>query len=178
MTNHGYGRRYQVHTWGHPTHILQCRDFNFSVAAKPNSLKIKERINSYANSLIEIWEKSVTSNHVLSCKTVVKRLEKLVSLYYNKVNNVANCTSSKHESDTTHPKSIRSITKQWKETSKDFRITDRKTLFPITSLFNIVKDKALLEGAEKVFYNHPKDTHVFRLSEEIDKAWVAEQLVI
>ena len=150
----------------------------FSFAMKPNSLKMKGTISSYANSLIKIWEKSFTSNHVLRHKAVVQRLEKFVSLYYNKVYNVANRTSSKHESDTAHSKSIQSINKQWKETSIEFRINDRKTLFPITSLFDIVKDETLLEGAKKVFFNDQKHAHVCRLSKEIDEVWVAEQLVI
>ena len=94
----------------------------FSLAVKPNSSKMKETINSYANSLIKVWEKSFTSNHVLRRQEVAERPEKLVSLYYNKVHNVANRTSPKHESDTTHPKSIQSINKQWKETSIEFRI--------------------------------------------------------
>ena len=138
---------------------------------------MKETINSYANSLIKMWEKFFTSNNVLRCKAVAERLEKLVFLYYNKVYNVANRTSSKHESYTTHPKSIRSINKQWKETSIEFIINGRKALFPITSLFDIVKDKTLVEGAKKVFYNDQKHAHVCQLSEEIDEVWVAEQLV-
>ena len=89
---------------------------------------MKEAINSYFNSLIEIWENSFTGNHVLRRKAVVARLEKLVSSYYNKVYNVANCMPSKHESDTTHQKSIQSINKQQKETSIESRITGRKTL--------------------------------------------------
>ena len=91
---------------------------------------MKETINSYANSLIEIWENSFTGNHVLRGKAVVERLEKLVFLYYNKVYNVTNRMPSKHESDTTHRKSIRSINKQQKETSTEFRINGRKTLIP------------------------------------------------
>ena len=147
----------------------------FSVAMKPNSLKMKETINSYANSLIEIWEKSFTSNYVLRFKAVVERLEKLVYLYYSKVNNVANCMSSKHESYTTHQKSILSINAQWKETSIEFRINGRKTLFPVTSLLDTVKDEILLEGAKKVFCNDQNHAHVFLPSEEIDEAWVGWQ---
>ena len=63
---------------------------------------------------------------------------------------------SKHESYTTHPKSIQSINKQWKETSIEFRINGRKTLFPITSMLDTVKDEILLEGSKKVFYNDQK----------------------
>ena len=51
-------------------------------------------------------------------------------------------------------------------------------LFPITSLLNIVRYKTLLEGAKKVFYNDQKHVRVCQLNEEIDEAWVAEQLVI
>ena len=51
-------------------------------------------------------------------------------------------------------------------------------LFPITSLFDIVRYETLLEGAKKVFYNDQKHARVCQLSEEIDEAWVAEQLVI
>ena len=132
----------------------------FSVAVKPTSSKMKETINSYINSLIEVWEKSFTSNHVLRCQGLVERPEKLVSLYYNKVHNLANRKSSKHESDTTRPKSIWSINKQWKETSIEFRINGRKTLFPITSLFDIMQN----EGAEKVprrYFTMIKSMHVF-----------------
>ena len=114
----------------------------------------------------------------MSCKAVVERLEKVVSLYYNKFYNVAYRMSSKHESYTTHPKSIQSINKQWKETSIEFRINGRKTLFPITSMLDTAKDETLLEGAKKVFYNNQKHACVCRPSEEIDEAWVAEQLVI
>ena len=142
----------------------------FSVVMKANSLKMKETINSYANSAMEISEKSSTSNHVLRHKAVVERLEKLVSLYYNKVYSVANHTSSKHASYTTHPKSIWSINKQLKETSIEFRINGRKMLFPITSLFDIVRYETLLEGAKKVFYNDQKHARVCQLSEEIQEA--------
>ena len=51
-------------------------------------------------------------------------------------------------------------------------------LFPIASMLDTVKDKKLLEGAKKVFYNDQKHAHVCWPSEEIDEAWVAEQLVI
>ena len=103
----------------------------------------------------------------MSCKAVVERLEKVVSLYYNKFYNVAYRMSSKHESYTTHPKSIQSINKQSKETSIEFRINGRKTLFPITSMLDTAKDETLLEGAKKVFYNNQKHACVCRPSEEM-----------
>ena len=88
---------------------------------------MKEAINSYANSLIEIWEKSLTSNYVLRCNAVFERLEKLESLHYKKVYNVADCMSSKHKSYTTHARTIQSISKKWKDTSIEFIIYSRKT---------------------------------------------------
>ena len=116
---------------------------------------MKKAVNGYANSLIEIWEKSFTSKHVLRRKAVVERIEKLVALYYNKVYNVANRSSKKHSYDTSSPpKSIRVINTEWKKTNIEFTIsTIAKLLFPITSLFDIIKDKELLIGAEKVFYH-------------------------
>ena len=47
--------------------------------------------------------------------------------------------------------------------------------FKINSLFDIVVDEKLLQGAKKVFYNDQKTT-ICRLSEEIDEEWVKEQL--
>ena len=41
-----------------------------------------------------------------------------------------------------------------------------------------MKDKILLECAEKTFYNDQKHARVSGLSEEINETWVAEQLVI
>ena len=45
-------------------------------------------------------------------------------------------------------------------------------------MFDIVRYETLLEGAKKVFYNDQKHARVCQLSEEIDEACVAEQLVI
>ena len=64
----------------------------FSVATKPGSAKMKDTINKYTNTLIEIWEKSFGSKHVMRRKAVVGRLEKLALNYYNKVYNIANRT--------------------------------------------------------------------------------------
>ena len=66
----------------------------FSVAVKPSTPKMKQAINAYANSLIDIWERSFTNKHVLGRNAVVGKIEKLVSLYYNKVYNVAQETFS------------------------------------------------------------------------------------
>ena len=68
----------------------------FRIASKPDAPKMKETINSYAKALVDMWEQSFTSHHVLSRPAVVDRLTKLVSLYYNKVYNKANRTSGKN----------------------------------------------------------------------------------
>ena len=95
---------------------------------------MKETINSYAKSLIEIWEKSFTSNHVLWRKAVVERLEKLVFVL-QQVLQCCKSMTSKHEKNTTHPKSIWSVNKQRKQTSIELRINGRKTLIPNNFIF-------------------------------------------
>ena len=40
-----------------------------------------------------------------------------------------------------------------------------------------MKDKTLLDGAKNVFYNDQKHARACQPSEEIDEAWVTEQLV-
>ena len=50
--------------------------------------------------------------------------------------------------------------------------------FKMNSLFNIVLDEKLLQGADKVFYHDQKTTRICRLSEEIDGEWVKEQLAV
>ena len=64
------------------------------------------------------------------------------------------------------------------ENSIEFKINGYQTSFPITSLFDIIKDKEQLTGAEKVFYHDQNNARVCSLSEEIDEEWVAEQLAI
>ena len=87
----------------------------FSVAVKPSTPKMKQAINAYANSLIEIWERSFTSKHVLGKTAVIGRIEKLVSLYYNKVYNIAHRSTTKHAYDAATPlTSIRAINREWK----------------------------------------------------------------
>ena len=153
----------------------------YSVATKPGSDKMNKAINNYAKCLIEMWEKSFTDKHVKPRKTVVNRLDKLVNLYYTNVYNKVHRASTKHSYDTTPlPKSIRYLNKQWKNTSIDFYVNNGKTsvVYPISSLFDIVKDESELTGAEKVFYNDQKNARTCRLSVEIDEDWVTEQLAI
>ena len=94
----------------------------FSVATKPGSKKMKETINTYALALIAIWEKSFGNKHVMSRKSVVGRLEKLVLNYYNKVYNNANRTSVKYKGEERKPASMRQLNKEWKTTSIEFRL--------------------------------------------------------
>ena len=152
----------------------------FRIASKPDAPKMKETINSYAKALVDMWEQSFTSHHVLSRPAVVDRLTKLVSLYYNKVYNKANRTSEKktHHKDCHKQKSLRTLNKIWKGTEIEFEFNRRKISFPINSLLDIVKHEDSLTGAEKVFYFDQKGARICRLSEEIDEAWVAEQLIL
>ena len=103
----------------------------------------------------------------------------MVLLYYNKVYNVGNRSSKKNPSDKSPPAtSIRAINKEWKKTDIQFTINRRKTYFSITSLFDIIKDKDQLTGAEKVFYHDQLNERKCRLSEEIDNEWLIEHLAI
>ena len=147
----------------------------FSVATKPGSAKMKDTINKYTNTLIEIWEKSFGSKHVMRRKAVVGRLEKLALNYYNKVYNIANRTSVKHKGDKAESTLIRRLNKQWKTTSIEYRL---QGVFQINSLFDVVVDEKSLEGAEKVFYQDQRTARICRVSEEIDEDWVKEQLAI
>ena len=56
----------------------------FSVASKPGTAKMKAVIRSYAFALIDMWEKSFTSKHVLGRNAVIDRLK-----------NQLNCTTQK-----------------------------------------------------------------------------------
>ena len=51
----------------------------FNVASKPSSPKMIKAVRSYATSLVEVWEKSFSSKHVISFNAVLGRLTKLVS---------------------------------------------------------------------------------------------------
>lgn len=101
-------------------------------------------------------------------------------LYNNKVYNVANQSSKKHSYDTSiPPTSIRPINREWKKTNIDFIMNRRKTSFPVTSLFDIVKDKKLLAGAEKVFNHDQLNARLCKIIESEDtiqdqcnKVWI------
>ena len=151
----------------------------FSAASKPDSAKMKKMINAYAMSLLDMWERSFTAKHVLRRQAVVERIQKLVSLYYTKVYNVANRSSKKFVGeDSTSTRSIRSLNNEWKKTDIQFTVNRRKISFPINSLFDIIKDKELLTGREKCFYFDQKNERKWGLSEEIDEEWVDEQLIL
>ena len=79
---------------------------------------------------------------------------------------------------TTPPTSIRAINEEWKKTNIEFTVNSRKIAFPITSLFDIIKDKEKLTGAEKVFYHDQDTARKCTLSEEIDNEWLQEQVAI
>ena len=69
----------------------------FSVATKLNSTKMKETIKTYSKSLIDVWEKAFGPSHVLTIKSIMSKIEKLVTNYFNNVYSVFNRKSAKHE---------------------------------------------------------------------------------
>ena len=53
----------------------------FSSASKPNSAKMKKAINSYTNSLIEMWEKAFTTETVnLTCRIMKESSQSFLRL--------------------------------------------------------------------------------------------------
>ena len=147
----------------------------FSVATKLNSTKMKETIRYYSKRLIEVWGKAFGPSHVLTIKSVMSKIEKLVTDYFNKVYSVFSRKSAKHEGETFQPKSLRTLNRQWKTTSIEYRCVG---VFPICSLFDIGSNMESLEGSEKVFYHDQKSARICRLSEEKDEDLVKEQLIL
>ena len=147
----------------------------FSVATKLNSTKMKETIKTYSKSLIDVWEKAFGPSHVLTIKSIMSKVEKLVTNYFNNVYSVFNRKSAKHEGETFQPKSIRTLNRQWKTTSIEYRCVG---VFPTSSLFDIGSNMESLKGSEKVFYHDQQFAWICRLSEEVDEDWVKEQLAM
>ena len=105
----------------------------------------------------------------------MSKIEKLVTNYFNNVYSVFNRKSAKHEGETFQPKSIRTLNRQWKTTSTEYRCVG---VFPISSLFDIGSNMESLKGSEKVFYHGQQFARICRLSEEVDEDWVKEQLAM
>ena len=57
----------------------------FKVTQIPNRPKMKSVLTSYYSSLVELWVKSFGADHVMTNKSVMAKLEKLVNSYFNKV---------------------------------------------------------------------------------------------
>ena len=57
----------------------------FTIAQKPKSDKMKLCIQAYVAALIDIWTKSFGVEHILNRGCVTKRVETLVTNYYNNV---------------------------------------------------------------------------------------------
>ena len=55
----------------------------FNVSAKPASDKMHECINACVASLVEVWIKALSVNHVLSQRPVAERVKTIVNHYYN-----------------------------------------------------------------------------------------------
>ena len=57
----------------------------YSVSKKPKCSKRTDAINSYCLALRTVWIKSFGEDHVMPRKSVVKRLENILTDYNNKV---------------------------------------------------------------------------------------------
>ena len=57
----------------------------FSYSTQPESTKMTEVVHGYASALVNAWQKSFGSNHVMSVTAVKYRLKKIVTDYHNQV---------------------------------------------------------------------------------------------
>ena len=137
----------------------------FTIAQKPQSDKMKLCIQAYVTALIDIWTKSFGIEHILTCGCVTKRVERLVTNYYNNVYSESHCKQPKKKGSTFVKKSIRQLNWSWREKSLPL---SKKREITIDSLLDIGKDMDKTIGNEKIFYedqNGPRKCHI---SEEID----------
>ena len=89
----------------------------FRVASSPKSKKMSSTINSYACALIDIWKRSFDDQHVGSRISVVYKLEKLTTEYYNHVYVKLHRKSDTHKKTNVKKKlavSSSQLNKQWR----------------------------------------------------------------
>ena len=68
------------------------------------------------------------------------------------------------------------MNRKWKQSNIEFTINRRATAFPVSSLFNLIKDEEQLKGEAKVFYNDQLNERKYSLSEGVDTDGMSEQL--
>ena len=137
----------------------------FTIAQKPKSDKMKLCIQAYVAALIDIWTKSFGVEHILNRGCIYKRVEKLVTNYYNNVYRESHRKQPKKEGSTFVKKSIRQLSRSWRE---KFLPLSKKREVMIDSLLDIGKDMDKVIGNEKIFYEDQNGPRKCRISEEID----------
>ena len=98
-------------------YLLWCSYAIFRVASSPKSKKMSSTINSYACALIGIWKRSFDDQHVGSRISVVYKLEKLTTEYYNHVYVKLHRKSDTHKKTNVKKKlavSSSQLNKQWR----------------------------------------------------------------
>ena len=139
----------------------------FSLAAKPESNKMKLEINNHSKYLIDLWTRSFGCGHTLSLNTVKTRMLKVVKDYYCNVYTRLHRSTKKHvEKDCSCENCMmkntkRLIEQKWKE-NNDY-------------LFDIGVDMESLSGDEKLFYEDQKNGRIGKLSDEIDEEYEQDQ---
>ena len=71
----------------------------FHVAQGPKTRKMKTAIQAYITTLIDAWIKSFTAKHVITRTCITKKIENLVTHYYNNVYVNAHHRSEKHKKE-------------------------------------------------------------------------------
>ena len=136
-----------------------------SMATKPKSEKMHSATLKYRKSLISMWHCLFGKEHTISIPTVTRKLELIVTSYYNQVYTKGSRVKPKH--DTEVPISKRMLNKTWRLAS----ISDsKKSKGEKTNndLLDIGKDMDNITGREKIFYQDQLRERECRLSEEID----------
>ena len=102
-------------------------------------------IHEYALKLVDTWEKSFGSKHVMSITGVKYKLKKVIKEYHNQVYDKAHRKTKKKKPEEEHIKSqleskesMRKLNKKWRERND--------------TSFDIGKNMKALVGREKDFY--------------------------
>ena len=139
----------------------------FSKASKPSGQPMKQAINCYSQTVIDLWCGSFGEGYNMSKAAVKNHMMKLVLDYYNDVYNKAHRKKEKHHKGCLCPTcssgraSIRRLEKAWRTTKN--------------GLFDIGINMDKLEGEHKVFYEDQKSRRIGRLDKKIDKQYEEEQ---
>ena len=127
-----------------------------SMATKPKSEKMHSAILKYRKSLISMW-------HTISIPAVTRKLELIITSYYNQVYTKGSQVKPKH--DTEVPITKRMLNKTWRLAP----ISDsKKSKGEKTNNDLLGKDMDNITGREKIFYQDQLRERECRLSEEID----------